>query len=157
MRNLNSFPSSSSHFHEIVPIFIPVVLEPPKPFMARWDSTNGPSKSSIRLEIQPVHRLSTPIGTASVSNNTMVSAWLEDPLACIARADIHNTDVQCFPRRCGLWICLAMFVFLASRLLFLALVCHSPIARDMGCTIAPIRLQIGRHIFESLLRCDFGT
>jgi hypothetical protein len=65
-------PALSIHHHARVPIIMPAVLDPPDPFMALFDSTIGPSKSSIRFEMQPVHLSSTPTGTESVSKVTIV-------------------------------------------------------------------------------------
>jgi hypothetical protein len=52
MRNLCSRPALLIHRHARVPIIVPAVLDPPNPSVALFDSTIGPSMSSIRFEMQ---------------------------------------------------------------------------------------------------------
>jgi hypothetical protein len=55
--------------------------------MDQFDLTSGPSKSSIRFEIQPVHLLSTTTGDKSVLNITAL-LWIPGLLACIATTSV---------------------------------------------------------------------
>ena len=89
MRNVCSRPSSSNHFHRSVPILTPSVFAPPKPFITRPDDRSSPTKSVALWEMHPEHRLSTPMGPASVSKCCTLACF--PFLACIAtNATIAN-------------------------------------------------------------------
>jgi hypothetical protein len=87
----------------MVPIMTLDVLDPPNPLMDHPESIKGPSKSSTLFDMQPVHLLSSPIGSELVLNIAMFSYWL-DPLACIATTAHTIRDVNWLLAALGLCI-----------------------------------------------------
>jgi hypothetical protein len=116
---------SSFHFHTIVPIFTLVVLVPPNPFISLLLSCKGPSKSLIRCDMHPVHRLSIPIGAKSVSNAVWWSC--RPPFACIATAVKAKNATALLP----LWILLAILVAVLIFFLDPLQVSHSEMEFDI--------------------------
>jgi hypothetical protein len=159
MRNLCARPSLSIHFHARVPIIMPVVCDPPNPFVALFDSTIRPSKSSIRFETQPVHRLLTPTGTESALKVTIVSKQLDCmPFTCIATATKAIILIPRLPFRLEESILLALWCIRAILLLAaLALLVQLLMELSMVLAMSFVHVLIGSNRVQSLLLCDFQT
>ena len=91
----------------MVPIFTLCTRDPAKPLMDLVVSIIVPLKSSIRCEMHPEHRLSTPMFDESVSKLVIRAPFGYSDLACIEIISMQQSHVS-----------LPMFLYFATLLTY---------------------------------------